>query len=268
MNEVRIAVPPGVGDVYWALSKIKSFRQMNGYDRVTMLVQRTPLRRATDWAKMVDFVDECHELRFRPDPEALAFGYSFGRIPGADYCFWPNSVVDRGQPLSAWLPQYELDLNFNVRYTEPTPERANRSVVYASSEGIHNAWFPMLTPKFWSELIRELGDDAAIIGAAWDESFRDDLDIGSALDLVSSTSLMEVTGIIKSARSVVGVISGMTILANHWMTPCVAFCPDAFVPRFPYGWVKDGAPYIVLRPREIHSAAQVADVVRSIARPK
>jgi hypothetical protein len=266
MKAVRIAVPSGVGDTYWALAKIKDFKLRNQIEHLTLLVQRSALTRALEWADMVDFVDEARELRFRPDHEALTTGYSFGRIPGADYCFWPNAVVDRGQPLREWLPNYELDLDFPVHYVEPPDNVVNRTVVYASSDGIHSAWFPMLTPAFWSELLQLLGNDAALIGARWDDSFRQKIAVHGALDLVGQTSLMQVTGVLKRASAVVGVISGMTILANHWMTPCVAFCPSQFPPKFPHSWVRPGAPYVVLRPNEIHSAAQVAEVVRAIAR--
>lgn len=266
-RHARIAIPSGVGDTYWVLSKLKDWREKNGVNHLTLAVQKSSLTRALEWQKMVSFVDAIYELRFRPDYEALHTGYSFGRIPGADYCFWPNAVVDRGRPLSEWLPNYALDLDFDVKYDEPPSERASRSVIYASSEGIHSAWFPQLTPAFWGELIELLGDDAALIGKEWDGSFRAKFSTGNALDLLGKTSLMEVTGVLKRARVVVGVISGMTILANHWMTPCVAFCPNQFPANFPHAWVKPGAPYVVLRPGDIHSAAQVAELVRSIARP-
>jgi hypothetical protein len=65
---------------------------------------------------------------------------------------------------------------------------------------------------------------------------------------------------------VVGVISGMTIMANHFKTPCVALCPDKFEARFPWAWVKPDAPYIVVRASEVRSAQQIEELALSIAR--
>jgi ADP-heptose:LPS heptosyltransferase len=271
MTEARIAVPPGVGDCYWALSKLQSFRQRQGISRVHLLVQKAGFKRALDWSKMVEFVDESSEVKFKPNHEILTNGYARGFPVSTDHTLWPNAIVDRGEHLSRWLPEYELNLDFEVNVEEPAIAASDLIVVYHSSRSIHEAWFPHLTSAWWDDLIRQLVvsdiGQVAIIGADWDLPFNGVMHWHpDVMDFSGQTSLRQVAGIIKRARVLVGVISGMTILANHFMTPCVALCPDKFPASFPRAWVKSGAPYIVHRTSEIHSAAQVQDSVLSLVR--
>ncbi len=270
MNDVlRVAVPPGVGDVYWALTKLRSFKERHGYGRTELYVQKTRLTRALEWAEMIDFVDDARELKFQPDPLAITKGYSRGLTRNAEHCFWPNAVVDRGDHLREWLPEYDLDLDFEVRVEEPSPDRAGRAVVYHSSAAIHEAWFPQLNAQWWNELIMQLSGEVltATVGAFWDLAFRTHMKYDSSvLDLLTQTNLKQVAGILREAKVVVGVISGMTILANHFKTPCIALCPNKFPDSFPQAWVKPDAPYIVLMASEIRSPEQVRELALSIAR--
>jgi hypothetical protein len=266
---LRIAVPSGVGDTYWALSKIRDFRQRHGAETVELCIQHSRLRRALEWSEMVDFVDGACELKFKADPLALETGFSQGQTRGADYCFWPNAVIDRGEHISTWLPDYALDLDFEVRCDDPPEEHRGLCAVYTSSVTINNAWLPGCGATFWKDLVGGRLRHAmplGVIGSFWDMPLTTQIDISGITDLVARTTLKQVTGILRDARVVVGVISGMTIMANHFKTPCVALCPDKFEARFPWAWVKPDAPYIVVRASEVRSAQQIEELALSIAR--
>ena len=131
---LRVAVPPGVGDVYWVLTKLRALRALEGASSVRLYVQQTQYDRSRDWAKMVDFVNYATPMRFRPprDPSGVA------KMIGVDYVLWPNTVVDRGDHLSTWMPHLPLDLNFPVRTHDTGPER--RVVVYASIKMASYFW--------------------------------------------------------------------------------------------------------------------------------
>lgn len=252
----RIATPSGVGDVYWVLCKLKDFRKKNNIEHVTLCVQKSPFTRALDWSKMVDFVDATEELEFQPDQALKMFGFSRA-IKGADVCLWPNYVIDRGNHLSKWLPQYQLDMDFKIATVDVDPPG---TVVYASSVGVNNGWFPGRGPAWWSELLEgiavQTGRPATLIGSPWDMEFTRQIS-GPCRNLVGKTTLPQVTGILAKADLVIGIISGMTILANHFATPCIAIYPDKFKPGFLTSWIKTGIPYTAVKASQVTSPASI-----------
>lgn len=254
----RIAVPPGVGDTYWALCKIEDFKRQRGIKHITLCVQKAELKRALAWPKMVDFIDAAEEFDFRPTPSLRETGFS-SRKPGVNYVMWPNAIIDRGHHLSEWMPTYRLNLDIEIRTNDrrfPTP----RHIVYASSESVNANWFPDKGPAFWAKIIRELhdrtGEAPVLIGAGWDAIFARSIK-AEYVDLIGKTDLPEVAGLIKNAKSLTGMISGMTILGNHFRTPTVAIYPDRFLPGFLTAWIKPDTPYLPMmasatdNPREV-----------------
>lgn len=268
---IQVAVPPGVGDVYWVLTKLQAYRAEHGGGPVRMLIQACgPLDRAGEWRDMVDFVYDVRFHAYRPDRASLETG--LGRLPDGTPILWPNTVVDKGQPLASWLPHLALDLGFPVK---TTPFAGGpRTVLYVSSEGINRAWMTHLPPGYWVRTIEALNaavGRVTIIGAKWDLSFLSAMLRTAArpLDvelLVGATSLMQVADILKSARFFVGVISGMTILANHFRTPTLALYPTAHHEAFPRAWVAPDAPYWPTRADRAMPPEAVAELVKGSAR--
>jgi Glycosyltransferase family 9 (heptosyltransferase) len=264
---MRIAVPSGVGDVYWALTKLPAWRAKHDC-KVTLCVQRTSLTRALEWSQMVDFVDGTVEHRFQPDHDCLSQGWS-ERIPGVDFAMWPNGALDQGKRLTEWLPDYATDQSFRIKTTPP--DRPGRVVVYVSSDAVNRAWIPEAGPVYWSALIEALGEATGqvptVIGKAWDQSFRDRVSGVEFEDLIGQTDLPQCAGILETARVVVGVISGMTILANHFRTPCIALAPSSVPPRFPHpdAWVPADAPYAVVRAHNLPKVGELAARAAALA---
>lgn len=268
---IQVGVPPGVGDVYWVLTKLKAYKAANGGRPVRLLVQACgALDRAGQWREMVDFVDDLRFYPFKPDRAALETG--LGRLPTGAPILWPNAVVDKGQPLASWLPELALDLSFPVK-TTPFPG-GSRTVLYVSSDGINRAWMSHLPAGYWYDVVAELNKAVGrvtIIGAKWDAPFFErwlreaprPLDVEN---LVQGTTLMQVADILKAARFFVGVISGLTILANHLRTPCTAIYPTAHLDAFPRTWVAADAPYWPIRADRVPPAAELAELVRAGAR--
>ena len=270
MKICRVAVPPGVGDIYWCLTKLKALRDKLRADRIELCVQKAGPARSLAWAEMVDFVDTATFHAFAPGIAATTGYHEPGN--GIDCVLWPNAVVDRGRPLSDWLPDLALDLDFTVR-TEPMGEP--RVLVYASSRAINKAWVPNLGPEYWLQLMQALSDrfgQVTLIGAAWDREFTDDLRSSCnghgmpCVDMTGQTSLPQIADMLKRARLVIGVISGMTILANHFRTPTVAIYPRKQHPDFPRSWVAPDAPYQTVCAPDAPSAGLLAERASTIAR--
>lgn len=267
-NTCRIAVPPGVGDTYWALAKLQDFRQKKGLKHVTLCVKKAELKRALAWPKMVDFVEAAEEFDFEPNKGIRETGYS-ARKPGVNYVFWPNSVIDRGHHLSEWMPNYKLNLDFDIKTNDRQTEYMGKHVIYASSHGVNDNWFPDRGPAFWRKLINEMaertGELPLVIGAGWDAVFLKSVN-AQCIDTVGKTDLPQVAGVIKNAKSLTGIISGMTILGNHFRTPTVAIYPDRFLPGFLTAWIKPDTPYTTLKASETNSPSGVAKHALDIAR--
>jgi ADP-heptose:LPS heptosyltransferase len=269
MQRFRVAVPPGIGDIYWCLTKLKALREQVGAEHVELCVQRAGPGRSILWAQMVDFVDSASMHPFTPG-QAAQTGYL---APGAgvDCILWPNAIVDQGRPLSAWLPHLQMDLDFPI-HTQSMG--APRVLLYASSEAINRAWVPNLGLDYWAELLDQLTraiGPVTLIGAAWDETFTRQLRARIKVpfeDLGAQTSLPQVADLLKNARVLVGVISGLTILANHFRTPTVALYPQAHHPNFPVAWVAPDAPYAPILAPAAPSACELAVIAASLARPE
>jgi hypothetical protein len=270
----RVAVPPGVGDVYWALTKLKAYKAKHKIESLHMVIQGShggAQDRAGQWAQMVDFIEAGASFHvFRPDRLALDTGV--GQLKDGTPLLWPNAVVDRGEHLRNWLPDLELDLGFPVR-TTPVPG-GPRTVLYVSSEAINTAWMSHLPAGYWHAVIEELNraiGRVTIIGAKWDRPFFDRLirEAPRPLDiepLVEATSLMQVADILKHARIYIGVICGMSILANHFRTPCVAIYPTAHNEAFPRTWVAPDAPYWPIRADRVPDVRALGELAVAGAR--
>jgi hypothetical protein len=261
----KIGVPPGVGDVYWCLTKIKDYRKQHKLKHVTLCVQKTHLTRALEWPKMTSgIIDAAIEFPFKSEL-AKETGFA-ANVPGVNCVMWPNAIVDQGKHLRTWLPNYEIDLNFEIKTAPAVPS----VVVYASSEGVNKAWLPGRGPAFWNELLVELrkafGITPTLIGAGWDVEFHKQI-TAPHHSLIGQTNLEQVAGVIKNASVLVGMISGMTILANHFNTPTIAMWPDHRFPEmFPFAWIRPGINYMAVPASMETSARDLAYDAERIAR--
>lgn len=268
-KRVRIAVPPGLGDTYWALTKLESFRERHGLEHVTLCVKHAELKRALDWPKLVSFVDATEEFSFNPNKGIMETGFS-SRKPGVDVVMWPNAVIDRGLHLRDWLPDYELNLDIEIRTPMVPKAFLDRHLIYASSEGVNTNWFPGRGPGFWRHLVNEVGNKTGetplLIGAGWDKDFARAMGPTESDSIINETSQAQIMSVIKRAKSLTGIISGMTIMGNHFQTPTVAIYPDRFLPGFLTAWIKPETPYVPLKALLVGPSVEVAGITASIAR--
>lgn len=278
MRRLKIGVPPGIGDSYWALCKLQSI--LLGFDspvEVELVIKKTALDRAGAWPEMCGFVQHASFRKYDPGI-ALRTGFA-SQADGCDMVLWPNAVLDRGEKLESWLPQYALDQSWQIRTRKPlaTPGHAIKElpVVYVSSASVNKGWMPDKGGVWWDALIRELGVafgvPPVLIGAQWDLDMRARCR-APCYDLCGQTSLPEVAWLLENCAGVVGVISGMTILANHFRKPTIAFYPPKHHPLFPYTWIADDMPYTAINsahtPPPSILAATLRDMVTAHARPQ
>jgi hypothetical protein len=258
-----VGVPPGVGDLYWCLTKLRDYKRQKGIEHLRLVIQATSKDRAGDLCRMVDFVDSYQFAQFR-DKRAESRGYLEGA--GAfDAVMWPNTIVDRGEHLRTWLPEFALELDVGLK-TEDTIGDSARPVIYPSAKGVNDNWFPQLPRLFWPMLIEQLtekfGAKPILIGASWDIDYAEPFSALTA-NMLGLTSLPQVAYLLEHAPVFIGVASGMTILANRFKTPTIAFFPDKHHAQFPWTWTEaDYWPrYSVKRARHL-GLAVVSDIAQ------
>lgn len=256
MSRFIVGCPPGVGDFLWCLYKLRAFKRDRGIEHLMVVLQQTKKDRAAELARMAGFVDSVRYAPFRATAaEKTGYLEGFGVMNAV---MWPNAVLDRGERIETWLPQYPVEWDLPL-LTEEALAPAGRPILYASSSEVNRAWFPGARKDFWiavaKALAQECGAKPVLIGASWDMTNADSLREHTT-PLVGLTTLPQVAHLISRAPVVVGVASGMTILANHFRTPCVAFFPDKHHERFPWTWVHEAAlkRYSVIRAKEIERA--------------
>lgn len=268
-KRIRVGVPPGVGDTYWALAKMESFIERHGIEHITLCVKAHELKRALAWPEMVSFVNDAEEFDFGTNKGIRETGFS-SRKPGVDVVMWPNAVIDKGKHLREWMPDYALNLDFEIKTPKIRPEWVGRHLIYASSEGVNNHWFPGRGPGFWRHLINEIGNKTGerplLIGAGWDRDFARAIGPTASDSAIDETTQPQIAAVIKEAKSLTGIICGMTILGNHFRTPTVAIYPDKFEPGFLTAWIKPETPYIPLKASLVGPSVDVARLTASIAR--
>lgn len=279
-RRARIGVPPGVGDVYWALCKLQSIREKHRLEDVELVIKSSNFDRAGEWAGMCPFVDSTSFAKFKNlDAEKIGLGgvtYPGGDIngnrpPTIDAVLWPNAVVDRGDHLRHWLPEYDLRQDWKIATKQPEGLESvdGHPVIYASSATIHKAWAPKLDVAWWTVMAETLamrfGRKPIVIGASWDVGFSGGVLADNTIDMLGKTTLAEVAWILEHAAGIVGIISGMTILANHFRTPAIAIYPPKHHDRFPEAWMPEDAAFMNIRSDRVMSTPSIANELASMS---
>ena len=254
MKICYVGVPPGIGDIYWTLTKLESKRRIEKIDRLILVIYTVNMKittgvlvRSSGIHNAVDFVDgavygEYDHLK----PGKQTIKILDGSRIDLDV-MWANEHLESGRHLTTWMPQYDTNMDIELK---STPYPGGPILIYPSAVGTNKNWTGA-DEGWWADLIWrmyvEFDEHPLVIGAAWDMDMwklirRRLRAMGHSccyVDMVGETTLMEAMDVIKNARLLVGVISGMTILANHYKVACVALAPKKFDPQFPYTWIRE-----------------------------
>lgn len=215
-DRINILVPAGIGDLYWTLCKL----QQRG---AIFWVPDTEQRRTAGLAEMVGI-----EYGYLP---GLTTDYLWSR-PGSPkidgpgiYEVQPNRHLEAGCPLETWYPQYPMD--------RPTLKPGYRILdsmehvfVFLCSD---NYMAGQLAPEIWAStlrLIEERHGQIVICGASRDVEYAKRVNalMGGTCKTLFDQPLNEVMAWILAAKLVVGVASGLLILAiSHRIPTLIAY---------------------------------------------
>jgi len=268
IKSVSVGVPPGMGDSYWVMAKMESFKERNAIDELKIVVRRTSEYYYTsEYLKLIPFVDEVvtrektfqiHLLYDKVAPHTM-----LKNTQGVDYLIDPGVLMWlRGVNLEDILPEYDTNFHFPIELPEADKafaihikEQNNGKLVlfYTSSIGNNKNWNrDAWKVENWMSLadliFRSSGIRPIQIGAKWDRDYTEALarlDKHNVLqDYVGKTSITQTLGLIREATLVVGFSCGLPMMATYVGVPTVIFWPlnsvsegGRFDPPFRYTWV-------------------------------
>ena len=280
----RILVPPGIGDVYWVLVKLKSFLQSIGADHAELTIVSDPDEagghlRSIPYMQMFDWFDIEDPPSVRNDRQLQATwdeayngpGRSiFPGVMGYDYFLSWNGRVNSG----GWIEKDDLACDWYPAMTAAALKRIDywgvdfrravgRYVVlfwpfYGTYES-HVAAFPIEEiSRSLSSILERLQLTAVFIGSAWDAPRNPDVQqlIGKlrffrhrVYDLIGKTDLAQMFGLAKHAELVLGYHAGVTNMAAVFGTKTLLLWDDRYPIETSYAVVPPaarGSNYVAL----------------------
>jgi len=277
---ITVAMPPGLGDVHWILTKMESFKERNGIDRLRVAICDNGLHKYTaQYFELVPFIDEVEKRT-----EHFKIGIFYGAKPfslirnyqGADYLIdFGAEMFLRGRTIAQILPEYEPHYDFEIRNPEEARKFAadvkaqnpgGMVLFYTSAIGNNRNWNrDSWTFRHWMTLAEKIntvsGARPILIGAHWDKDYALELkklDKGNILqDMTGATDIPQALALIREARLLVAFPCGLPIIGTYFNIPTVMFWPikevsinGRFHKDFMHTWVppavKDSGRYIPL----------------------
>jgi hypothetical protein len=245
---VTVGVPPGLGDVHWILTKMESFKEKNGIDKLRVAVCNGGLHKYTSqYLELVPFIDEVENRE-----QHFQIGIFYGSKPfslirnyqGADYLIdFGAEMFLRGRTISQILPEYEPHYDFEIRNPEEARKYAadlkarnpaGLVLFYTSAIGNNANWNrDSWTFGNWMTLAERIhgasGARPILIGAHWDRDYSTELkrlDKNNILqDMTGTTDIPRALALIREAQLLVGFPCGLPILSVYLGKPTVMFWP-------------------------------------------
>jgi hypothetical protein len=246
-NYLRVALPPGIGDVHWVCTKLRALKALEGGRPIKAYVAQDFAHASTGYLDMVPFVDASEYSADAPrmlddemggnhrDPRwSTLKGCRHYR--GFDYWLVANGHLERGDRLESWLPELDTEFTYPLNIPQAARDKVadwGRVLLYPSgvgpNQGFHASWW---RPTDWVEVVARLNAEGVrpvLVGAAQqdDGSYRDTLryllDRDQLLyeDRVGHTNLPEYCALIERASVWVGLNSGGGIVSAMRGTPTV-----------------------------------------------
>lgn len=274
-SSVRILVPPGIGDGFWVMTKLRAFLEERRLYLPEVWIHDAGPRRSDEFWRRVPFI---RFGGYAPLNDSKASwhayhppGIAVQRTPGFDYFLSVNGTLEAGRSLDESLPGA---IDWYAPIFRPKEEEAYRrqfratygSYVVAAfwEQRMYQKWLAEFTEDDISATLGLFGDAGyriVLMGAEWDRgrictrlAGRD----SRIVDLVGQTDFTALTGLLSGARGVVGFPAGSTLLAPYFRVPTVLLWNRYFNQAFWRNAVAPDAPYRALSTHQLRPQMVVA----------
>lgn len=258
---MRFLLPQGIGDSVWALLKIQDIANKLGDGIVDVFLNTMNAdyreNRAIPFIKKFKFVNSVSQVKtpitkdIYPPLENGYYTYLDDGLPPphlasvVDYVLIPNRVLERGQRIETWLPEFSVNWNImdDFQFTEEEEKLASDvrkdfeyCVFYLGPKtgntiDGHNR-NALWKPQDWAELgkfvTEKLKLKVIVVGAGydfdyWTESVRPFTKGQEWLDFVGSLEIGSTYAVAKKARFVISYQSGIGIVSEYMGVPSALF---------------------------------------------
>lgn len=284
----RIMVPPGIGDSYWCMVKLRGFLKAKGLETADVFIQDGGgPRRTQPFLETVPFIQAGGYMRvpishrrilheaYRTDGRTV-----FTDVPGVDYFMSYNGVLGAGRSLEAVDPEFGVEWYLPLKVSERSlAYRAQMQIdgpyvaVYLPDGGFYRMWWSQFGPGRTTDVLvqlrERLGVRIVFFGAEWDKGSLGWViatsEVGATWqNFIGETDYEQLVGLLLGARVVFGYPSGATILPMVWRVPTVLLWSRYFVPAFWKNVAPPDSPYVALDVEGL-AVGHVVDAVRAIA---
>jgi hypothetical protein len=254
-DKVRILVPPGIGDIYWVLVKLRAFLKREGITarpEITAVSYESPdgvHLRGIQYLKLFDWLDVADPPTIPNDPELqpiwdeayLGPGRSiFPGVMGYDYFIAYNGRINSG----GWLEGDDLDCEWDVLKLDFEARAAQWKEAIGEKYCVH--FWPFYGS--YTSHLEQFGLDDIVpslylmpkmkhvfIGAAWERELNPRVfemmeRVSNSVDLIGQTELMDTIQLMAGAEMIVGYHAGMTNLAAAFGMKTVLLWDDRYPP--------------------------------------
>jgi FkbM family methyltransferase len=262
---LRVAVPAGIGDAVWALTKIPHLLRIYGAEKAQISLCGPRPYRALPFVERFDFVAsaeysrwECVESQpYTPEGTYNWAASGIGWHHEYDWMLQANRHLESGLRLEEWLPDMETDWHIADRFRF-TAREVREAIEFERSHGPYCLFYlgpeagnttsghnrgPLWTPQDWGLLarhFRELGLKVVVVGAAYDQSYFEKYvaqHLGECTNMIGKWTIGQTFSAVQRARCVIAYQSGIGIFAVYLGVPTACFwrphgdsiAPNAFV---------------------------------------
>jgi len=245
-------VPPGVGDIYWSMVKLKSMieEKQLGIPDVYIMSDCEDKQRSLEYVQSLPFVNAAGFRKMKTRSPIFQEAYmQDGRtlFESDGYFLAYNGVMRFGKNLIDTDPQWPAIWYHDAfrpiearQYAEATIDTYGEYLVaYFVPHGMYKQWlaqFPVhQIVQVLESLIVATGKKILLIGAHWDVNsslVKQLSDIEGVVDLTGQTTLQECFELLRSATGVIGYPSGVTIMSTVFKTPTYMLWNEYFHRNF------------------------------------
>jgi len=244
----RILVPPGIGDGYWVLVKLRGFLAARGITMPHLWIHDSgpPGRAAGLWSRVpfVHFVgagtlpEKTRQIRLAYEPPGIV---AQRRVGVWDWFLSFNGTLARGISLDQALPGA---VNWYEPLTRPAGQsgaveeyqvRFGRYVACAFwDHGFYGRWLEEFGEDRILETLRLLADEGltpVLMGAEWDRGglcSRLAAADSRFVSLVGETDFDQLTALLEGAEGVLGFPAGNSLLGPYFRRPTVLLWHEHF----------------------------------------
>lgn len=236
VNELKVALPDGIGDAHWTLLKLESMKRYLSAKKLTVITQVTPKHNAAEFLRLIPFVDSVKQEKNTNLHTASRDGW-YASNHDLYYLWAFQGIKKNDYDIKKWLPDFEVNYNYPIDIPDSAVAYANKLIDDLGYKPVifHFSWRGLDTRQVgqhWTEKhFDELGSfiynhtkqKILIIGKDFEREkvtiFLEKFGKDKYVNLLDQLTVPQLLAVIKQSKFIFGFQSGVTFLSVHFRVP-------------------------------------------------